>query len=130
MNISIKTIPHKSQRYETCGDWWWTKNGDLEVRVSDLGDYRMEYLIASHEVREALLCKYRNIKEEDVTKFDLKFEEDRNRGKYTLDQEPGMDPDAPYKKEHFYATSIEMIDALEFGVDWGEYNNKVMSLSQ
>ena len=130
MNINIKTIPHKEQRYETCGDWWFAKNGDLEIRVSDLGDWRMEYLISSHEIREALLCKYRGILEKDVTAFDLKYEKDRERGKYTLDQEPGDDPDAPYGKEHRYATSIEMIDAQQFDVNWGDYNIKVMSLSQ
>lgn len=128
MKINIETIPHKNQRYPTVGDYWIEKNGDIQIRVSDIGNRYYEYLVASHELRELILCIKRGIAFDKIDKFDTQYEKDRERGKYTLDQEPGNDPDAPYKKEHQYATAIEMIDAQMLDVDWAEYNNKVMSL--
>lgn len=128
MNIIIKTILHNEQRYPTCGDWWLDKKGDLQIRVSSLGDPYMEYLVASHELREFMVCKRRGITQKQVDAFDIQYEKDRARGKYTLDQEPGNDPDAPYTRPHRYATAVEMIDAEILGVDWPDYNNKVMSL--
>ena len=118
MYIRIKSIPYKEQRYPTCGDWQFA--GDhLIIRVSDLGDWRMEYLVADHEVREALLCRHRGITEKQVDEFDLAF---KGPG------EPGDDPQAPYKREHFFATSIERLTAAELDVDWAEYEGKLNAL--
>ena len=61
MNITIKTIQHSKQRYDTCGDWWFDKKGNLQIRVSDMDNWKYEYLVGDHEVREALLCKDRGI---------------------------------------------------------------------
>ena len=118
MSIEIKTIPHKDQRYDTAGNWTYT--GDhLTILVSDLGDPLMEYLIADHELREAVLCAHRGITEKQVDDFDLAF---KGEG------EPGDAPSCPYKREHFFATSIERLTAAELGIDWGEYEAKIDSL--
>ena len=37
MNITIKTIAHDKQRYDTVGDWWFDDEGDLQIRVSRVG---------------------------------------------------------------------------------------------
>jgi hypothetical protein len=129
MKIEIQTIPHKQQRYETPGDWFW-KGDTLFIRTSELGDWRMSISTALHEMVEALLCKQRNIPVSLLDKFDKQYEIDRERGKYTLEQQPGEDPDAPYKREHFFADIVERLFCNELGVDWNEYNNKSSSLSQ
>lgn len=121
MHIYIDTIPHSSQRYDTCGDWFLWKDR-LDVRVSKLDDEDYEFLIGIHETIEAYLCKRRSIKEQDVTNFDIKFGEEGRDG------EPGDAPDAPYRKEHFFATSIERLIAAELGVDWELYDAAVNNL--
>ena len=115
LNIEIKTIPHREQRYDTCGDW--RIDGDnLTILVSDLGDWRLEYLVADHELREALLCRHRGISQKTVDDFDTACQ---------CEGEPGDDPQAPYKREHFFATSIERLTAAELDVDWAEYEGKL-----
>jgi hypothetical protein len=127
-NVNIKTIPHTEQRYPTVGDYWWagdTETGTLEIRVSDMGDRRMEALVAFHEFFEAVACTYSGIREEEITDFDIKFEAAREDGNT---DEPGNDPRAPYHKQHILAGVCERKLADELGVNWGEYDEKVNSL--
>lgn len=122
--LIIQTIPHKYQDYETVGNWNFA-NGVLLVFVSDMGDPRYNFLVGIHEAVEAMICKHRGVKEEDITAFDVEFEKNRPEGN---EDEPGDDPNAPYKKEHFTATNVERIVAAELDVDWNEYDKAVMSL--
>lgn len=119
MKITIKTIPHDKQRYETCGDWGFDQNGDLDICVSAMGDWRYELLVGVHELIEAALCKHRGIAGEAVDAFDKDF---------GGDGEPGDDPRAPYHKEHRSATNVEMRLAAELGVDWIAYDDAVLAL--
>ena len=125
MNVVIHTIPHEQQRYPTVGDWLWQPNGDLTIKVSELGDWRMEMLVAIHELVEVLKCRHDGIMQSDVDRFDMEFEKNR---KPDDDSEPGDSPLAPYKKQHCLATGIERIMASELGLDWKEYDDKIMSL--
>lgn len=125
MRITVKVIPHEEQRYPTVGDWWWTPTGALEVRVSALGDPRMEDCVAVHELVEALLCGARGVKEEAVTNFDIAFEQRRKEGEVDEDAEPGDDKAAPYHREHQFATVVEKMLAREFGLDWRLYTDTV-----
>jgi hypothetical protein len=118
LTITISTIPHKNQRYDTVGDWQFIDD-ILVVRVSDLGDWRMEYLVADHEVREALLCRHRGITEKQVDEFDFAWKGEGELGDDLL---------CPCRKEHFFATSIERLTAAELGVDWAEYEAEIDSL--
>lgn len=130
MKIIIETIPHEEQRYETIGDWMLNSEGDIKIHVSDMGEGKenYEFLIALHELLEAKLCSEHAISGKEVDEFDMKFELDRESGKHSLEEEPGDDPQAPYKDEHFFATSIERLVAQALGVDWKQYedylNNK------
>ena len=126
MNINIRIIPHAEQRYDTCGDWWLSEAGDLEIRVSAMGDWRHEALVAHHELTEALLCKERGITTEQVDVFDREHVESWDRRKPFV--EPGDHPEAPYHKEHFFATSVERLLCAELGVDWFDYDDVVSSL--
>lgn len=124
MKIQIETIPHSDQRYPTVGDWWF--EGDtIQIRVSELSNWKFEMLIAVHELVEVLLCKHSKIKQADVDDFDKKFEAARQPEN---DDEPGDDVDAPYRTQHCIATGIERILAAEFGVVWKEYEEELNSL--
>jgi hypothetical protein len=147
--IEIQVIPHNEQRYETCGDW--VVEGDkLTVFASDLApssngdDLVAEYgplLVGLHEAIEAILCCRRGIKQEDVDAFDKDFEKARAetgsvakfhfRGRtLAIDEEPGDQEDAPYFREHQFATNVEFLIAHELGVNPGRYEEAVNELSR
>lgn len=127
MKIIIQTILHHLQKYPTCGDWQW--DGDtLNIYVSEMGNWKYEMLVGLHEATEALICKAKGIKEEDVTNFDLMFEREREEGKHTDGEEPGNDPRACYRTPHKIATMVEKIVAKYLKVNWDQYDEAVMSL--
>lgn len=118
MRIVIETIPHKEQRYDTCGDWW--REGDtLHVRVSRMDDPRHEHLVAVHELVEAILCENDGVKAQKVDDFDFK---------YSGLGEPGDDALAPYQAQHCFATSVERMLCAAMGVKWANYENEVANL--
>ena len=124
--MNIETIPHDQQRYETCGDYWEDENGIEQIRISELVDWRYEVLIAIHEIVEMALAKHRRIEEAAITEFDIKFEESKVKGLVT--GEAGDNPNAPYRREHFFATNLERLFSAELNVDWAEYERFVDSL--
>lgn len=128
MNINIKTIPHSDHRYPTCGDYWFEENGTLEIRVSDVGDWRYEALVALHELVEVLQTEHKGIREQDIMAFDKMFEQECAEGKHGSDDEPGADPRAPYRKEHFFAEAIERLVSQRLDVDWEEYDKSLMDV--
>lgn len=127
--ITITTVPHDKQRYETCGDYY-EKGGHLAFKISHLSSWKYEFLIALHELIEAHICRSRGITDDEITNFDLEFEKEREDGKWKNDEEPGDDPRAPYHEEHQFATAIERLTALALGVNWSDYNREVNELSQ
>lgn len=120
--IHIEIIPHETQRYETCGDWWW--EGDtLQMRVSKIAGqngWKIAMCVAIHELTEALLCKARGITQEQVDTFDMGIGEN-------LD-EPGDDPRAPYHREHRAAYIPEYMLLNEFDIPLADYNKALDSL--
>jgi len=121
VNIHIRTIPHREQRYPTVGDWWFEEFGQLlEIRVSDMGDWRKEALIAYHEFKEAVLCRARGITAAQVDAFD------KGPGR-NLD-EPGESPLAPYHLEHMSAYASELGLMVELGVSFAEYSAAIEAL--
>jgi hypothetical protein len=126
-NILIQVIKHENQRYPTVGDWTFVGQNNLVIHVSDLGDTKMNCLIAVHELIEALLCKFAvpEITSTQVDEFDIEFERQRKEGDTS---EPGNDPRAPYHFQHLSATIIEKYFAIALGVSWDEYEKRVNSL--
>jgi hypothetical protein len=96
----VKTINKKDHRYDTTGDWWFEPDGTLIVVITESGDFYGEFLIAIHEIIEAVLCKAAKIPSELVTSFDIANQ---------LLEEPGESPSAPYHHEHIVAIGIEDI---------------------
>lgn len=124
MNITIKTIPNEEIKLRhgfTGADWWWDEDGNLEVRVaSEIGDWREEACLAMHEASEAIMCEHLGITQEDVDKFDAKYQ-----AEHAVDLNGGDEPDAPYALPHMYATAIERIMAGVLQVKWKPYDDKL-----
>ena len=113
--IRYKSIPHKSQRYKTFGDYWITKRGNWEIRVSEMkADY--EFMVLVHELIEFYLTQKRGISEPSITYFDT------HEGKDSDD--PGTIKSAPYHKEHMFATKIEKLICKELGISWTDYDKE------
>jgi hypothetical protein len=135
VNVSIEVIPHKQQRYASCGDYWEDEHGNLQIRVSFMRDARFEQLIAHHEHHEALICLAKGISFAEIDAFDTAYEAARESGRapcgceITKDAEPGEDVHAPYHKAHMSASRVERQLAAMLGVDWDEYDAEVRSLA-
>lgn len=129
MRIIIDTIPHKDQRYDTVGDWVFSKKGDLVITVSQMKDWRHEVLVAFHELVEAFLCKYNGIDEARVSAFDRAYEELRKKYPVILGtSEPGDIVTAPYHEQHIAATALEKEFARFLEVIWSKYEKAVNDL--
>jgi len=122
LNIKIKTIPHKDQRYNTVGDYVGSANTET-ISISDLNNWKYEILVATHELVESVLCKSRGITNKSITDFDEKF----NQGRRTEENvaEPGLSNNAPYHNEHMFATMMEKKLAEELDINWDEYNKHI-----
>jgi hypothetical protein len=128
MKIIIESIPHSQQKYPTVGDWKVEPDGTWHILVSEMSDWRYMLLVGRHELDEMAICQHRGIKEEDVSAFDIRFEEERERGLHTPEEEPGDSPDAPYREPHFIATNAERELSVPLQVDFLKYDKEVVSL--
>ena len=139
MKIVIETIPHDQHRYPTCGDWFKTDDGVIHIRVSDLGNWREELLIAVHELVEWAKCTQDGVTQEQVDRFDTTFEEARESAlcdpaiaekekALIAIEEPGDSYNAPYRQQHCLATGIERILAAALNVCWSDYEKKLEAL--
>ena len=114
MQITIETIQHKEQRYNTCGDWLFVEPNHLRIRVSELGDWRKEAAIAVHELVEAILCRNDGVADDAVDAFDTSVEG-------AMLTEPGDSSNAPYHRQHCFATAVERMLIAALGVSWASY---------
>jgi hypothetical protein len=128
LKIYISTIPHAIQRYNTCGDYYMVHSGfthepTLALTVSKMADWRMEFLVAIHELVEYGLTQHEAIPLKAIDDFDLFWEEAK------LKSEPGDSLAAPYYHAHQFASGIERLLAAELGVDWAAYEAAIKNLS-
>ena len=126
MNIIIKRIPQKKFRPGIVGcDWWFDKNGNLQVRISDkLKGWRKVACIGLHEAVEAILCRHNGVSHLAVDRFDVRYEKRHPTKKI----EAGDHPKAPYRREHCFATAVERMVAAELEVNWPEYDQDLENL--
>src|SRR5712672_1211436 len=125
MKIIIETIPHNQHRYPTVGDWYYDAEGTLIIRVSKLSDWRREFLVALHEVVEAQLCLNDGVTQAAVDEFDMEYEKNRASDD---NSEPGMNPKAPYHRQHRIADVMERSFSIDLGVDWVDYEKELEAL--
>jgi hypothetical protein len=125
--FAVSQVPHRKQRYETVGDWIPGK--PAEIRVSKMKDQRYAFLVALHEMIEYELCRMNGVTDREVVAFDVNFEVERRMRIHPTEAEPGNDPRAPYRREHDFATMIEMMVAQKLGVKWSAYEKTLLALS-
>jgi hypothetical protein len=119
MKIIIEDIPHKEQRYETCGDWYF--EGDtLIIKISAELSSESKLLITVHELVEVILCSKSEIDQYTVDLFDINY-----KGPYS---EPGEDPSAPYYEQHIKAEVVERILANFMNINWKDHEKSINSL--
>lgn len=58
----ILSIPYRAMRYATLGDYKRFTDDSVEITVAQLADWRMEFLIALHEMIEEAVTHHRGIK--------------------------------------------------------------------
>ena len=120
-NLRIDTIPHANQRYDTIGDWYYDERTRVpRIFVSQLGNWKYEFLVALHEMIEWSLCNLASISPEDVDKWDMEH----------LDSDdPGSIPGCPYFYQHKTALLIERITAHVMHVSWDDYEDAIEKVS-
>lgn len=123
--ISIQTIYHDQQRMNTVGDYLENSPGHWVILVSETGDWRMNMLIAFHELAELLQIVNDGVTEQSVTDFDEQFEKDHADSD---EEEPGNDPKAPYHNQHVFACAVETLLMQKLGVNLNDYDKAVNNL--
>jgi hypothetical protein len=117
--VTIEFIPHKEQRYASLGDWQF-QDGHILIKISDTGNRYMNFLLAIHELVEAMLCDHVDITDKQVDEWDFNYKGD----------EPGDDPKCPYYEQHAFATIIEKLLCNQFGIDWRDYENELEQIEE
>lgn len=121
MNITIKITDPKDMRPQVDGvDWFWEPNGDLQVQIGPMSDWRREVLLGIHEAVEAILCKNNHVPQAAVDAFDQEYDKT-----HSTDCNAGDDPAAPYRREHCFATAVERMLCAELGVNWKDYDDEL-----
>jgi hypothetical protein len=121
--VTIDVIPHRLQRYDTCGDYLYdASDRHLQIRVSQTPDWREAMTVAAHELIEALLVIQRGISIPAIDTFDQTCGGDVD--------EPGEHPESPYYDEHLTATVVERLLAHELGLHWPTYEEHIYALSE
>lgn len=97
--------------------------------VSDLnGQTDSELAVAIHELIECRLCQKAGVDDDDVTRFDLQFEDERAHKHHSLRAEAGDDHRSPYREPHQAATFVERAAASVLGLDWETHDSGVIGL--
>jgi hypothetical protein len=128
MKIVIESIAHSKQAYDTCGDYVRDAEGTLHILVSETGNDIFNSLIGFHEWIEVMLMERRGIPLQASTDFDLIFEKEREEGKHSDDAEPGDDKNCVYKREHLFASGMELTLASALNVDLKDYEDSIKKL--
>ena len=131
MKIKIETVNHKSQAYDTVGDYGQNKDG-LWIKVSDMKNDTYHLAVAIHELIELHLIELAGISIALVNEFDMSYEKRRANGDRHADcgcliqPEPGNDVHAPYHDAHVFATKLEKDFISE--ASWIKYDKTVNDL--
>ena len=121
-DIHIKFIPQSEQRYASIGqvgDYWETDT-TIEFRITQFDNPAYSHAILMHELHEKFRNNQLGILDADVDQFDLDHPDE---------DDPGMNPSAPYHRTHCEADAIERAVILYCGEDWAKYDSAVNDIS-
>jgi hypothetical protein len=117
--MKITAISKTEIRNDDFGDYYTTKDGTDVYEIRETGNECYHIMILIHELIEYTLLKQAGIPEEAVNKFDAEHPEC---------DEPGALKDAPYYKEHKFATKIEKMLCKKFGYNWNKYEDDLINI--
>jgi hypothetical protein len=60
----------------------------------------------------------------------MDFEKDRELGLYSFNYEPGDYKEAPYHREHQFASMIEEIVSSELSIDLKDYTDRAIKMTK
>src|SRR5437773_477640 len=125
MKIDVQFVGLADMRYPTLGDYFY--EGDtLKFKIVDTGNDFYNKCILVHEIIEEALTREKGIKEEDINKFDLWFEQEVNAYRQPEDAEPGDHKDSVYRREHILAEIVEALMLNNLGISFGDYNDYIL----
>ena len=125
LRINVEVIPLREMRYPSAGDYWLDKDGVWQFRIVEMHNLLYVVLILIHELFEWAGCRVAGIRMEDIDAFDMKFEQDRDKGLHSETEEPGDHKDAPYRAYHRAATRVEKLACRLYGICWEIYDRAV-----
>ncbi len=125
LKFDCETIPNNKQRYPTVGDYATDIFGVTHFKISELENWKYEFLISIHEIIEKFLCKAAGVQEIDIDTFDIKYEKERPENDFS---EPGNSEEAPYHRQHLVASYVENLLLRELGLNSIEYEKVINSL--
>lgn len=111
--IEIEFIPQDQQRYQTLGDYW-EEPDRMVFKITQMSGLRSLFVLV-HEIWECYRTLKNGIKECDISDFDI--------GNPQLD-DPGLDLEAPYHKEHMESDVLERMCCVMDGDDWVRYEQE------
>ena len=62
MKINMETLPHVTQIYGTCGNYWVDEAGTIQISVSETGNDDFNWLVFLHEAIVQKLSQHRGMK--------------------------------------------------------------------
>lgn len=130
MNIHILTVSNdqiKERAGFTGADWFFSENGDLQIRVAEMSSRDREFCLILHELCESLLWRLRHGTDVSaVDEFDARVEEAAPE-RHGIDA--GDQPGCPYALEHSAASACERIIATHLNIgSWKEYDDELAAL--
>lgn len=124
MNIRIEFKEQNEMRYNTLGDYF-LEGDTLVFQIAKQKIDLHTKLILIHELVEHTLCEHKGITIDEITKFDLEFEEKIDEGLISSDKEPGDDDNSPYRAEHQVAMIVERMMCNHLGINFDTYNDSL-----
>jgi len=126
--ISVDVVPHAEQDYDTPAVWEEVVPAEWMVEVSDLGDFRYNFLTALGQQIELALCKQVGVTSQQIQAFAVAHGKRRRAGDSDYQGAPGDHPDAPHKKPYRFAQQMLKQIAPELGVVWSRYQRALEAL--
>lgn len=120
-SIVIKIIPYSQQIFSTGGYWKEDKEGNVELWISKVKDWRFIVALLFHELIEWAWCKIRGITTEMCDAFDAYYEGLYRQGVVSVDKDPGDDKRCPYYRGHWWGKIFERLVIFILRASWKEY---------
>ena len=124
--IEVRFVQPAAMRYDTVGDWQYIDRRLVITIARPVGTPMVSpALVAIHELLEAMFCDWHGVSQETVDAFDTSPA--RKGSEY--EDEPGLDPTAPYHWEHMSADLIERTIAALIGLGWDIHDKTVARMA-